>query len=367
MHAIRPVEPLTADAVDLLTPAQVRQEHPLSDAGRRTVERARAEAAAILRGEDDRLLAVVGPCSVHDHDAALDYARRLAQVAADSAGEILVVMRTYVEKPRTRLGWKGMVYDPDLDGSCDLNRGLLASRRLMTEVVELGLPVACEFLDPLIAGYLDDVVSWGAIGARTVQSQIHRQLASGLGMPIGMKNATNGSVEEAVDAIVAAAHAHTFPGIGAHGQAALVATAGNPDCHVVLRGGSDGPNYGSLDVARALQAIRAAGLEHGLVIDASHGNSAKDHRRQPLVIEELAWRIGEGERGIAGVMLESFIDDGRQDLVLGRAQDLTYGQSITDACAGWASTSRMIDQLRESIVCARQLATGSFAPAALAA
>jgi 3-deoxy-7-phosphoheptulonate synthase len=262
---------------------------------------------------------------------------------------VVVIMRVYVEKPRTRLGWKGLLNDPHLDGSDDVNSGLRLTRGLMTQIAAGGLPIGCEFLDPIVPTYLSDVVAWGCVGARTVQSQTHRQFASGLPMPIGFKNATGGEVADAVDAIVAASRPHTFPSIDDDGRAALVTTTGNPDGHVVLRGGATGPNYGPIDVAKSLHLLGQAGLNRSLVIDASHGNSGKDHRRQPLVVANLAQRLGRGEAGIAGIMLESFLAEGAQKLVLGKSEQLAYGQSVTDACVDWSGTTRLVEQLAEAV------------------
>ncbi|MFI8308358.1 3-deoxy-7-phosphoheptulonate synthase [Streptomyces sp. NPDC085927] len=334
---------------ELITPASLRAAVPISAAARGVVVRAREDIARVLRGEDDRLAVIVGPCSVDSPDATLAYARRLAGLAQRFGDTLLIVMRVYVEKPRTRLGWKGFVNDPHLDGTHDLNLGLRMSRELLREVLGTGLPIGCEFLDPLTPRYLSDAVSWASIGARTVQSQIHRQLSSSLSMPVGIKNATSGRVEDAVDAVIAAGHGHVFPGITDDGTAAALTSSGNPDCHVVLRGGSSGPNYGPLDVAAALDLLDSAGLPEHLVIDASHGNSGKDHERQPHVVADIGGRIATGEKGIAGVMLESYLVPGRQDLVPGRADLLTYGQSITDACAGWEATVSMVQQLAESV------------------
>ncbi len=349
MHSVRTAAPRISAERYLLSATAARREIPVTLSARRTLLRARGDISAILNGEDDRLVAVVGPCSIHDPVAAIDYAHRLSTLAEEVSDELLVVMRVYVEKPRTRLGWKGLATDPRLDGSYDLNHGLRVARSLMTQILQLGLPIACEFLDPALANYFDDVVAWGAIGARTVQSQTHRHMASGLAMPVGMKNATSGSVEDAIDSIVAASRGHVFPGIDDDGQVAIVATTGNPDCHVVLRGGQQGPNYGEVDVARALALLRRAGLPARVVVDASHGNSGKDHRRQCVVVDDLAERIGHGDYGIAGIMLESFLEDGRQELVIGQAQDLAYGVSITDECAGWDATTAMIHRLREAV------------------
>ena len=254
-------------------------------------------------------------------------------------------MRVYFEKPRTTLGWKGLINDPGLDGSYRVNEGLLAARGLLVEILSLGLPVGCEFLDPITPQYIADAVSWGAIGARTSQSQIHRQLASGLSMPIGFKNSTEGDVQGAVDAVAAAGSAQVFPGITDDGQAAIFSTSGNRDCHVVLRGADNGPNYDEKSVADLYDRLHRSGLQRRVVIDASHGNSGKNHHRQSVVAGEVAALVGEGDGGVIGVMIESFLVAGRQDLVPGRASELVYGQSITDACVDWATTLDLFDVL----------------------
>ena len=329
----------------LLSPALLRHELPIDDAVADTVTRARADAVNILDGRDDRLLVVVGPCSIHDPAAALDYAHRLAAHGGRHAGELRIVMRTYFEKPRSTVGWKGLINDPHLDGTFDVNAGLRTARRLLLEVSALGLPVGCEFLDPITPQYLADVVTWGSIGARTAASQVHRQLCSGLSMPVGIKNTTDGDVQVAVDGVRAAAASHVFMGINPDGLAALITTAGNPDCHVILRGGSGGPNHDAASVAAALERMRAVGLPARVIVDASHGNSGKDHVRQAAVAGEIAARIAGGERGVAGVMLESFLVGGRQELGAG----MTYGQSVTDACMGWDDTADVLDELAAAV------------------
>jgi 3-deoxy-7-phosphoheptulonate synthase len=335
----------------LARPTALLEEIPLPQAEAELVIRSRNEVAAILDGADDRLLVIVGPCSVHDTKAALDYAGRLAASAAELGEDLLVAMRVYFEKPRTTTGWKGMINDPHLDDSGDVNTGLRRARGLLVSVLGLGLPVGCEFLDPIIPQYISDAVSWGAIGARTTESQIHRQLGSGLSMPVGFKNGTDGNVQIAVDAVRAAAAPHAFTGVDATGAAAIVRTTGNPDCHVILRGGRDAPNYGAAAVADALEKLRAAGLSARLVIDASHDNSGKDHERQALVAREIAAQVTAGNAAIAGVMLESFLVAGRQDLGSG---ELTYGQSITDACMDFETTAEVLDELAAGVRARRE-------------
>ncbi|HEY1968438.1 MAG TPA: 3-deoxy-7-phosphoheptulonate synthase [Pseudonocardia sp.] len=339
----------TAKISPLISPALLRQEHPMPAHIGPQVLRARDEVTDIVHGADNRLLVIVGPCSIHDRDAALEYAGLLASAARRLSDQLHIVMRVYFEKPRTTLGWKGLINDPALDGSYAVNQGLRLARGLLLEIAELGLPVGCEFLDPIIPQFLADTVTWGAIGARTAASQVHRQLCSALSMPVGIKNGTDGSVQVAVDGVRAAAAEHVFPGINADGLAALISTTGNPDCHVILRGGDHGPNYAAADVANALARLRAAGLPERVIIDASHGNSGKSHVRQAEVVSEVARRVAAGEPGIMGLMLESFLVAGRQDLTLGRRDDLTRGQSITDACMSWDTTERLLEQLAAAV------------------
>ncbi|MGH2459281.1 MAG: 3-deoxy-7-phosphoheptulonate synthase [Chloroflexota bacterium] len=331
----------------LITPARLLEKLPLGDEASRRVSQTRDDVARILDGEDNRLVVIVGPCSIHDPVAGLDYARRLKALADQLAEDLQVVMRVYFEKPRTTVGWKGFINDPHLDDSFAVNEGLGEARRLLLDLAELGLAAGCEFLDPISPQFFSDVVTWGAIGARTTESQVHRELASGLSMPVGFKNGTDGSVQIAVDAVRAARHPHRFLGVTEQGLAAIVTTKGNPDCHVILRGGRSGPNYDAASVARALQALRAADLPPRLMIDTSHGNSGKDFRRQPLVAREIATQVADGEAGIVGVMLESFLVEGRQDLV-DRAS-LVYGQSITDPCLGWEMTALTLTDLATSV------------------
>jgi 3-deoxy-7-phosphoheptulonate synthase len=359
----------------LIAPNELLAELPLTQAQAATVHGSREAVRAVLAGDDDRLLTVVGPCSVHDVNAAVDYAVRLAKTAADLQDDLLVVMRVYFEKPRTTVGWKGLINDPQMDGSHDVHRGLRTARRLLLDVLDLGLPVGCEFLDPNSPQYIADAVTWGAIGARTTESQVHRQLASGLSMPVGFKNGTNGSVGVAIDACRAAHGAHVFFGLDPAGRACVVTTTGNPDVHVILRGGTDGPNYQPKSVASTLGAVRQAGMPPTVMIDASHGNSNKDHVRQAEVALEIAGQIGRGQRGIGGVMIESFLVPGRQDPAgragragpaerAGRAgpAELTYGQSVTDACMGWETTADVLVHLASAVRQRRSSAPGRHVP-----
>ncbi len=331
----------------LPSPRRIRSELPLTPARARVVAHGRQAVRDVLHGPgDDRLIAVVGPCSIHDPIAVAEYARLLRAAADRHCGELVVVMRAYFEKPRTTVGWKGLVNDPGMDGSHDLPRGLRLARRTLLDILDIGLPVACEFLEPLSAQYLADAVSWGAIGARTPESQVHRQLVSGLGLPVGFKNGSDGDLRGALDGCLAAASGHAYLGMDIDGQAAVVRTRGNPDCHLVLRGGRSGPNCDQASVTAALAASRKAGLSGQLVVDASHGNSAKDHHRQAEVTRELAAQIASGQRGIGGVMLESFLVAGRQEP---EAQPLVYGMSVTDACMDWGTTEGLLAGLAAAV------------------
>jgi 3-deoxy-7-phosphoheptulonate synthase len=339
----------------LVSPAALLYELKLTEPQQQAVERTRAEVQAVLDGVDDRLLVVTGPCSVHDPRAALEYAARLAGLRARFADDLLIVMRVYFEKPRTVTGWKGLINDPGMDGSYDVHRGLRTARRLLLDIVSAGLPVGCEWLDPITPQYIADAVTWGAIGARTTESQVHRQLASGLSMPVGFKNGTDGDVQVAVDALRASAASHTFFGVTEAGAAAVVTTTGNTDTHVILRGGRSGPNYSSSDVTKALDLISAAGLPRRIMVDASHGNSGKDYRRQTAVAESLAGQLAGGETGLVGVMLESFLVAGRQDP--GDPATLTYGQSVTDGCLDIEMTEAALDTLAASVAARRRAVT----------
>jgi 3-deoxy-7-phosphoheptulonate synthase len=331
----------------LVPPAILVEQLPLPLESAVTVQRTRQEVSRLLGGVDDRLLVVVGPCSIHDPDAALAYARHLAPLAQELAGELRIVMRVYFEKPRTTVGWKGLINDPHRDESYAVNEGLHLARQLLLEVVALGLPAGCEFLDPITPQFLADAVTWGAIGARTTESQVHRNLASGLSMPVGFKNGTGGDIQLAVDAMHAAAYPHQFMSVTEEGLAAIVVTRGNRETHLILRGGRSGPNYDAASVQRTLAVLSAGGLPPRVMIDASHGNSGKDFRRQPLVASAVAEQVAAGEPGIIGVMLESFLVDGRQEL--SDPSRLTVGQSITDACLGWEMTVPVLQELAAAV------------------
>ncbi|RZU62347.1 3-deoxy-7-phosphoheptulonate synthase [Zhihengliuella halotolerans] len=335
----------------LPTPGEILAEMPAGDVLEYRIERARQEIRAILDGVDRRLLVVVGPCSIHDVDAGREYAARLAELAEKHREHLLIVMRTYFEKPRTTVGWKGLINDPELDGSHNIAAGLRAARQFLLDVGELGLPTATEFLEPISPQYVADLVSWGAIGARTTESQIHRQLVSGLSMPVGFKNGTDGGVQVAIDACQASAAPQAFLGIDDDGRASLVATRGNQDAHLILRGGSDGPNYSEQAVGAASAKMAAAGANPRVVVDASHANSGKDHERQSVVIGELAERIAAGDTEIAGLMAESFLEPGAQKFTPGQddAADLVRGQSITDKCMGWGPTEDALQLLADAV------------------
>ena len=340
----------------LVPPALLLEELPLSRHEADLVSRSRREILRVLDGGDDRLLVVVGPCSIHDPAAALDYAKRLAGVAEELSADLCVVMRVYFEKPRTTVGWKGLINDPHLDGSGASNEGLRLARRLLLDLAGIGMPAGCEFLDPISPQFIADVVAWGAIGARTTESQVHRQLASGLSMPVGFKNGTDGGIQVAIDAIRASAAPHIFFGVTEQGLASIVETSGNRDCHLILRGGRSGPNHGDDAVRAVLDTLDAAGLPRRVMIDASHGNSGKDHGRQVQVAREVAAQVATGEPGVVGVMLESFLADGRQDLT--DPARLTYGQSITDACMGWEATVPVLRGLAGAVRTRRERMAG---------
>lgn len=346
----------------LIAPAVLADELPLSDAGAELVTRTRRDAAAILTGHDSRLLVIIGPCSIHDPGAAIEYGERLREAAALHPSELLLVMRVYFEKPRTVFGWKGLINDPFLDDSFQINTGLRLARKLMLQIVTAGMPVATEFLDTTLGQYYADLVTWGAIGARTVESQVHRELASGLSMPVGFKNRTDGEIQVAIDAIRAARHPHWFPSLTREGAPAIMGTAGNEHAHLVLRGGSHGPNYEADSIARVTEMLRKSNLPPYLMVDFSHGNSGKDPARQPHVATDVARQLAGGERAVSAVMIESNLIGGTQDY---RERPLVYGRSITDACLPWEQTLPVLDTLAEAVRKRRsRAATGAPAPAA---
>ncbi|SFB83324.1 3-deoxy-D-arabinoheptulosonate-7-phosphate synthase [Polaromonas sp. OV174] len=346
-HDSTRIDDLRISAVrPLITPALLEEWLPVPEAAQRLVEHSRAAISRVLHGADDRLVVVVGPCSIHDHDQAMDYARQLKAQADALAGELLVVMRVYFEKPRTTVGWKGYINDPHMDGSFAINEGLEMARKLLLDVLDLGLPVGTEFLDLLSPQFISDLVSWGAIGARTTESQSHRQLASGLSCPVGFKNGTDGGVKVATDAIQAAQSAHAFMGMTKMGQSAIFETRGNHDCHVILRGGKQ-PNYFKADVDATCGQLRAAGLREQLMIDVSHANSSKQHQRQISVAADVASQVAAGDARIMGVMIESHLHEGRQDIVPG--QSLKHGVSVTDACISFEQTVPVLQGLAAAV------------------
>jgi 3-deoxy-7-phosphoheptulonate synthase len=335
------------EIMELAPPAHLLREFPASDIAAATTYEARTAIHRVLHGAEDRLLVVVGPCSIHDYDAAIDYATRLAAVKRELSSDLIIVMRVYFEKPRTTLGWKGLINDPFLDESYRINDGLRLARRLLLDLAEMGVPAGTEFLDMISPQYVAELVSWGAIGARTTESQGHRQLASGLSCPVGFKNGTSGNVQIAIEAILSASHPHTFLGHSKYGQSAILFTGGNADCHIILRGGRETVNYDAASVDQTCRQLENAGQAPRVMIDCSHANSRKDHTRQPAVCRDVAAQIAAGDRRIAGVMLESNLVAGAQKLVPGR--ELVYGQSITDACIGWDETRTLLTELAQAV------------------
>jgi 3-deoxy-7-phosphoheptulonate synthase len=331
---------------ELVPPSHLLREYSITPKVAETTYAARRDIHRLLHGADDRLLVVVGPCSIHDTKAAMDYARRLVTLKEELANDLVIVMRVYFEKPRTTVGWKGLINDPLLDDSFQINQGLRIARQLLLEINELGLPAGTEFLDVVTPQYVADLISWGAIGARTTESQIHRELASGLSCPVGFKNGTDGNIKIAVDAIRTSQHPHHFISVTKGGHSAIVSTYGNEDCHVILRGGKQ-PNYDAASVDAACKDLAAAGLAANLMIDFSHANSSKNYERQMLVAEDVAGQIIGGESRIFGIMAESHLKPGRQDLVAGK--ELVYGQSITDACLGWEDSEKLVRLLADAV------------------
>jgi 3-deoxy-7-phosphoheptulonate synthase len=325
------------------SPAALLEELPLTEDAAWTVHSTRKNIQSVLKGEDDRLMVVVGPCSIHDPEAAREYAQRLKKVHDRLADDLLIIMRVYFEKPRTTVGWKGLLNDPYLDGSFRINDGLRIGRQLLRDLAEMGVPAGTEFLDLMTPQYYTDLVSWGAIGARTTESQVHRELASGLSCPIGFKNGTSGNLQIAIEAIVSAAHPHCFLGQTKQGQSAIFTTSGNPDCHIILRGGRNTTNYSAEHVQQVSEHLEKVGLKARVMIDCSHANSHKDHTRQPDVCRDVATQLAGGDRRIIGIMLESHLTAGRQDIQPGKP--LQYGQSITDSCIAWEETEVLLEEL----------------------
>lgn len=331
---------------EVSTPLQVHEELPITEKAAATVNRVRAEIHAILNREDDRVLVIVGPCSIHDTQAAKEYAARLSNIRQELGSQLLLVMRVYFEKPRTTVGWKGLINDPNLDDSFEINKGLRLARSLLLSINEMGVPAGTEFLDLITPQYLADLVSWGAIGARTTESQVHRELASGLSCPVGFKNGTDGTLRIAVDAIRAASHSHCFLSLTMAGHSAIFTTEGNQDCHIILRGGTT-PNYDKDHVKLAVAELRAAELQPTIMVDFSHANSRKKYQRQMDVGDDVAHQIEQGEQAIMGVMIESHLNQGRQDNTPGKP--LVYGQSITDGCIGWEDTVVLLRRLAKAV------------------
>ena len=337
-----------ADKRPLLPPAILIEEIPLSDYAVSVVDKRRSDTAAIMRGDDDRLMVVVGPCSIHDTKAAIEYAERLKPLAEKHAADLQVIMRVYFEKPRTVVGWKGLLNDPHLDGSFEINTGLRIGRKLLADICEMGLPTGAEFLDTIFPQFIADAISWSAIGARTTESQVHRELASGLSMPAGFKNGTGGNVQMAIDAVRSSRESHWFPSVTKQGVTAIFQTTGNQDAHVILRGGSrTGTNYEAKDIEPVLEDLKKVNLPPYVVVDCSHANSNKDHKRQGIVAQALADQITAGQTGIAGVMLESHLVEGNQKY--NPNGDNVYGQSITDACINIEETAEILETLAQAV------------------
>jgi 3-deoxy-7-phosphoheptulonate synthase len=333
---------------EVAAPEALMNAIPMTSDASAKVFATRQEIAKVIHKSDDRLLVIVGPCSIHDPDAALDYASRLAPLAQELNEQLLIVMRVYFEKPRTIVGWKGLINDPHLNNSYDINQGLHIARKLLMAITETGLTAGTEFLDPITPQYVGDLVSWGAIGARTTESQIHRQLASGISCPIGFKNSTEGDIQIAVDAIRSSAHSHIFLSVTKQGHSAIFSTAGNEDCHIILRGGSNGPNYDATSVAAAQEKLASADVTAGIMIDMSHANSEKDHNKQLLVSNSVCEQVSGGDSNIVGVMIESNIEAGKQSIPADLSE-LKYGQSVTDACIGWQDTEHVLRQLHDAV------------------
>jgi 3-deoxy-7-phosphoheptulonate synthase len=344
----------------LMTPADLKAELPISETAATLVTETRTRIRQILRQEDDRLLVIVGPCSVHDIDAALEYGKKLLKLREELSDHLEIVMRVYFEKPRTTTGWKGLINDPHLDESYDINTGLRLARRLLRDLAVMGMPSATELLDPITPQYIADLITWSAIGARTTESQTHREMASGLSMPVGFKNGTDGGVPIAIHAMMAASHPHHFLGINRAGLASIVKTTGNPDCHLVLRGGKDGPNYSLAQLDQAAAALAKEGQATRVMVDCSHGNTSKDYRRQPIVLADIAAQMATGSAHVMGVMIESHLVEGNQSLpkniIPGQPilKDLTYGQSITDACVDFETTADMLRSLAQAVKVSNQ-------------
>ena len=343
-----------AGVEEVHSPATLFDTYPITEKAAQTVYNARQASHEILHGEDDRLIVIVGPCSIHDTKAALEYAKKLAILREELSDQLHIIMRVYFEKPRTSIGWKGLINDPDLTGKFNINEGLRVARHLLVELAGLGVPAATEFLDLISPQYIADLISWGAIGARTTESQAHRELSSGISCPIGFKNGTYGNLDIAINAIQSASHSHHFLSVTKEGHSAIFKTKGNDDCHIILRGGRR-PNYDEVSVAEAVQQLEAAGLRPTLMIDFSHANSNKDFHNQPKVAKSIAIQIANGVDAISGVMIESHLVEGNQNAEKIKKENLTYGQSITDACIGWDDTEKVLRELSDAIKARRSL------------
>jgi 3-deoxy-7-phosphoheptulonate synthase len=336
-----------SETKEVVAPVQIHDEIPMTDEAIKTTIETRREIHNILIGKDDRLLVVIGPCSIHNSKAAIEYAQKLKVVKDQLKDDLLIVMRVYFEKPRTTVGWKGLINDPDLNASFNINKGLRVARQLLQDVNNMGMPAATEYLDLITPQYVSDLISWGAIGARTTESQVHRELSSGLSCPVGFKNATDGSIKIAIDAINAAMNPHHFLSVTKEGHSAIFSTTGNEDAHIILRGGNDAPNYDAVNVEKVAEGLQELGLRPNIMIDFSHANSLKQFQRQLVVAEDVAEQIAHGDNRIIGAMVESHLKAGRQDIVEG--QELTYGQSITDACLGWNDSARLLNDLAVAV------------------
>lgn len=344
-----PLDDVRIDSIQqLIAPTILMEQIPVSEEARNTVATARSESEAILRGSDNRILAVVGPCSIHDTKAALEYADRLAKLQEEVKDDVLLVMRVYFEKPRTTVGWKGLINDPDLDQSYQINRGLTTARKLLLDIAEKGLGAGTEFLDTISPQFYADLISWGAIGARTTECQLHRELASGLSMPVGFKNGTEGNFQIAIDAIQASSKPHRFLSVTKAGDSAIVATKGNETCHIILRGGKSGPNFDGESVAEVRKAMESAGLDPSIMIDCSHANSGKDYKNQPAVCAEIGAQIATGDTSIRSIMIESHLHEGAQK-INSDPSELEYGVSVTDSCVSWETTEEMVRQIATDV------------------
>lgn len=340
---------------EVIAPESLMSQLPMTPEASSLVFSTRQSIADIVHKKDDRLLVVIGPCSIHDPAAAIEYAQKLTICAEQYKDNLLIVMRVYFEKPRTIVGWKGLINDPHLDGSYQINEGLAIARKLLLDINALGITAGIEYLDPISPQYVGDLVSWGAIGARTTESQIHRQLASGLSCPIGFKNSTDGSIQIAVDAIRSSSHSHIFLSVTKQGRSAIFSTAGNPDCHIILRGGNLGPNFDAQSIAHAQEQLNKVDINSGIMVDMSHANSQKDHNKQLSVNEAICEQLQSGNKSIVGVMVESNLEPGRQDIPA-NLSDLKYGQSVTDACIGWQDTELLLADLNDAVQARRSQA-----------